>query len=166
MTDPLATRLSSKVALGSYNRILTSDQVFIFEYMLTNLSKNSWIECVKRLSRFLATAKKPKGMRRVKVAIIDDGVDASMSELDGRIAAGKSFSPYANSKDLMSPYFVSSSNHGTCMALLICELCPEVELYVAKLDQREVIGSNQRHITTTSAVEVSISSDEETPIAI
>ncbi|KAH6876438.1 peptidase S8/S53 domain-containing protein [Thelonectria olida] len=82
-----------------------------------------------------------------------DGADASRISLDGKITVGKSFSPYANSNDLMSPYFTSSSNHGTCMAMLICRLCPMVQLSVARLDQRQTMGSNQRHITSKSAAE-------------
>ncbi|KAK1245963.1 hypothetical protein MKX07_005032 [Trichoderma sp. CBMAI-0711] len=114
---------------------------------------NPWIDCVKNLSRFLETSQGSLKIPRVKVAIIDDGVDVSMTGLDEKIAIGKSFSPYANSKDLMSPYFVSTSNHGTCMAYLICELCPMVELYVAKLDQRQSSGRNDRRISIKSATE-------------
>lgn len=89
----------------------------------------------------------------IKIAVIDDGVDGSLLSLDDKIVTGKSFCPYANSTDLMSPYYVSSGNHGTCMATLICKLCPEVSLYVARLDERQAAGSSQRQITTKSAAE-------------
>lgn len=90
----------------------------------------------------------------VKVAIIDDGVDLSPLSLDGTIATGKSFCPYAHSTDLMNSYYVPSGNHGTCMAMLIRKLCPDVKFYVARLDERQVPGSGQRQITAKSAAEV------------
>lgn len=105
-------------------------------------------------ARFLRRAPRAKEEdMAIKIAIIDDGVDGSLLSLDNKIVAGKSFCPYANSTDLMSPYYVSSGNHGTCMATLICKLCPEVKLYVARLDERPGVGSSQRQITARSAAE-------------
>ena len=90
----------------------------------------------------------------VKIAIIDDGVDVSHLSLDGTIATGKSFCPYAHSTDLMNSYYVPSGNHGTCMATLIRKICPEISFYVARLDERHVPGSGQRQITAKSAADV------------
>ncbi|KAK4450515.1 hypothetical protein QBC34DRAFT_493784 [Podospora aff. communis PSN243] len=117
-------------------------------------SENAWIECVSNFSRFLRRAPhaQDKDMP-IKIAVIDDGVDGSLLSLDDKIVTGKSFCPYANSTDLMSPYYVSSGNHGTCMATLICKLCPEVSLYVARLDERPGAGGSTRQITTKSAAE-------------
>jgi hypothetical protein len=95
----------------------------------------------------------------VKIAVIDDGVDASLVSLDGKIAVGKSFCPYANSSELIGSYYAPSGNHGTCMASLICKICPEVSLYVARLDERISPASNpgssssSRQITAKSAAE-------------
>ncbi|RFU79743.1 intracellular serine protease [Trichoderma arundinaceum] len=91
--------------------------------------------------------------RPVKIAIIDDGVDASLASLDDKIAMGESFCPYPNSTDLVSPYYVPSGKHGTCMAALICKICPHVKLYVARLDERPAVGSGQRQITIKSAAD-------------
>ncbi|KAF4928445.1 Intracellular serine protease [Colletotrichum fructicola] len=115
--------------------------------------ENPWIECLVKFSKLMENCPWSSKVRPVKIAVIDDGVDASLLSLDGKIAIGKSFCPYANSSELMSPYFVSSSNHGTCMATLICRLCPMARLYVARLDQRQTLGSNQRHVTAKSAAE-------------
>lgn len=93
-------------------------------------------------------------MRPVRIAIIDDGVDASLEIFTDRIAIGKSFCPYANSGDLMNSYFVPAGNHGTCMAALVCQICPKVELYVARLEERTVIGTSHRQITAKSAADV------------
>lgn len=94
-------------------------------------------------------------IQAVKIAIIDDGVDGSLSSLENTIAIGKSFCPYANSTELMSPYYVPSGNHGTCMATLISKICPKVKLYVARLDERQPPGSSHRQITARSAADVS-----------
>lgn len=121
---------------------------------LTTGSENSWIDCLSDFAKLLRTAPNAK-KRPVKVAIIDDGVDASLLSLDGKISIGKSFCPYATSTDLLSPYYVPSGNHGTCMATLISKICPEVKLYVARLDERQVPGSSHRQITAKSAADVS-----------
>ncbi|KAK0648271.1 hypothetical protein B0T16DRAFT_444377 [Cercophora newfieldiana] len=117
-------------------------------------TENAWIECVSNFAGFLrrAPGARDKDMS-IKIAVIDDGIDGSLLSLDDKIVTGKSFCPYANSTDLMSPYYVSSGNHGTCMATLICKLCPEVSLYIARLDERQAAGSSQRQITTKSAAE-------------
>lgn len=106
-------------------------------------------------ARLLRTACKQDGssVDPIKIAVIDDGVDASLVSLDGKIATGKSFCPYAVSSDLISPYYVSSGNHGTCMATLISRLAPNVSLYVARLDER-LVGNGQRQIMPKSAADV------------
>jgi hypothetical protein len=91
----------------------------------------------------------------IKIAIVDDGVDASLDILLGKIAGGKSFCPYANSSDLMNAYYVPSGQHGTMMADLICQICPSCRLYVARLDERPSRLDLSRQITITSAAEAS-----------
>lgn len=148
---------------------------------------NEWIDTVTTFSSFLRQAfpQSNKSMA-VKIAVIDDGVDASLVSLDGKIAIGKSFCPYANSSELIGSYFAPSGNHGTCMASLICKICPEVSLYVARLDERISSASNpgsssssssSRQITAKSAAEairwatscdvdiISMSWTIETPVA-
>lgn len=105
-------------------------------------------------SQLLCTTPGARHIGPVKIAIIDDGVDASLISLDGKIAIGKSFCPYANSTDLMSPYYIPSGNHGTCMATLIGKVCPEVSLYLARLDERTTVGSSHRQVTAKSAADV------------
>ncbi|KAI0909909.1 hypothetical protein F4823DRAFT_592558 [Ustulina deusta] len=69
---------------------------------LTENREHSWIDCVSNFAKLLRTAPASSNTRPVKVAIIDDGVDASLLSLDSKIAIGKSFCPYVNSTDLMS----------------------------------------------------------------
>lgn len=88
----------------------------------------------------------------IKIAIIDDGVDTALDPFEDKIESGAEF-PDQYGGDVMKPYFVSSSHHGTMMAYLILKLCPRAKLYIAKLDQR--IGTHGRqHITPNSAAEV------------
>ena len=121
---------------------------------------------MKNFSGFLSRAypepnesgaiKTPKhdDLMRIKIAIIDDGVDANFDFLDGRIAIGKSFCSYANSSELIGSYYVPTGNHGTCMASIISSICPEVSLYVARLDERVSQRSRSNaQFTTKSAAE-------------
>ncbi|KAK3356686.1 hypothetical protein B0T25DRAFT_603209 [Lasiosphaeria hispida] len=59
----------------------------------------------------------------VKIAIIDDGVDASLDIFKGKIAGGKSFCPNPTSADLTNAYYAPEGKHGTMMANLICRIC-------------------------------------------
>lgn len=115
-----------------------------------------WISQVRKFSNFMGSI--PRDLRGkiapVKIAIIDDGVDASLEFLLGKIAGGKSFCPYASSSDLMNAYYVPSGQHGTMMADLICKICPSCRLYVARLDERPGRSDSTRHITIDSAAEV------------
>lgn len=90
----------------------------------------------------------------IKIAIIDDGVDASLDFLVGMIGGGKSFCPYASSSDLMNAYYVPSGQHGTMMADLITQICPPCRLYVARLDERPRRSDSGRQITIESAIKV------------
>ncbi|KAL6831797.1 hypothetical protein V8C40DRAFT_159755 [Trichoderma camerunense] len=114
-----------------------------------------WISQVKEFSRFMRNIprKEREGIAPIKIAIIDDGVDASLEFLVGQIAGGKSFCPYASSSDLMNAYYVPSGQHGTMMADLICQICPSCRLYVARLDERPSRSDSTRQITMASAAE-------------
>jgi hypothetical protein len=89
----------------------------------------------------------------VKIAIIDNGVDVALDILDGKIAWNKLFCPYPNSTDLMSAYSVPSGEHGTNMAIIICQICPKCRLYVARLEERPTMDG-KREIMAKSAAEV------------
>jgi Subtilase family len=88
---------------------------------------------------------------RIKVALIDDGVDGLNAELSRSIDAGQTFSE--RTKHNYNSYFTSSKGHGTIMAMLIRKICPNVRLYVAKLNE-ENTGRNTFSITASSAVKV------------
>lgn len=92
--------------------------------------------------------------KKIKVALIDDGVDASHAKLSHNIHHGISFvTPQSGQHNVPSSYYASSSGHGTLMASLITFACPWVELYVAKMNDGSV--KHKRAFTATSAAEVS-----------
>lgn len=91
-------------------------------------------------------------IKPVKVALIDDGVDgAAFSE---NIKCGESFCGRNGPHNELYNYWMPTGCHGTQMASLICEVCPEVELYVARIQDIEV-GRN-RQLDAESAVKVNL----------
>lgn len=92
---------------------------------------------------------------RVKIAIIDDGLDSSLYIIDRthcRVVAGQSFC--TSYSGYTSNYYVPSGNHGTQVASIICQICPEVDLYIARLDEQYTRSGN-RVINPASAEKVS-----------
>ncbi|KAI1320047.1 peptidase S8/S53 domain-containing protein [Xylariaceae sp. FL0255] len=75
----------------------------------------------------------------VKIAIIDDGIDATVSDLQRKIVGGATFCPYPHSDNLVNSYF------------LICRLCPDVQLYVARLEELPSSSGSGRRVTARSA---------------
>lgn len=92
--------------------------------------------------------------RSVKVALIDDGVDGTHRVLGSNIRAGKSFCVGTGPHNPVYSYFMPSGCHGTQMASLIRDVCPRVELYVARL--QEMGGGGTRTLTAESAIKVGI----------
>lgn len=135
--------------------------------MLTSdISVPDWIKSVQNFSSFINHGCRMQSRKNpvdpIKIAIIDDGMDATVSSLQSRIAngAGESFCFYPNSQELVSSYYVPSGTHGTRMAQLICDLCPEVQLYIARLEELPSPNGIGRRFTARSAAMVSLSSFE------
>lgn len=113
---------------------------------------------MEEFSDFLLTAERnadpPYQLPRpVLVAVIDDGVDINEASVQSRVIGGRSFCHRNEDQNLNQPYYVSSGGHGTAMAGLICKLCPNVKLFVLKLDVK-VDASGGRAITAKSAAKV------------
>lgn len=89
----------------------------------------------------------------VKVALIDDGVDGSHWMFGKNIKDGISFCTSSDHHQHVYNYWVPSGCHGTQMASLIQKVCPQVELYVARLQDGH--KGNTRLIDPASAVKVS-----------
>lgn len=94
----------------------------------------------------------------VEVALIDDGADITrpdLSDLKGKKFPGKSFCYYQEGTTWrVSPYWDSSSGHGTLMARLIHKICPSAVIHVIKLQTFEVENSNKLQINPDSAIKV------------
>ncbi|KAK6330871.1 hypothetical protein TWF718_003068 [Orbilia javanica] len=114
-------------------------------------SEHAWLKTMDHFVECILQLLPEDPKKDIKIAVIDDGVDASLESVKGKIASGNSFCPYPNSNDLISSYFVpSSTSHGTIMADLICRICPRVKLYVARLDEGYALHG-KRQITAKSA---------------
>ena len=93
---------------------------------------------------------------KVKVAIIDDGVKSSVNGLDDLIERGESWVEQATPKHRYSPYTTSSRGHGTVMAYYIRRVCPNVSLYVAKLNPQIIQGRVTFTIESATKVDISV----------
>ena len=156
-------RQTSRIPRYLSNSEFHSTRNHYHPYLAQRLSVNStsrevhWIRDVSQFAVFMGNI--PKTQRSeippIKIAIIDDGVDASLDILLEKVVGGKSFYPYVNSSNLLNAYYVPSGQHGTMMADLICRICPSCLLYVARLDERPSRLDLSRQITTKSAADAS-----------
>ena len=93
---------------------------------------------------------------KVKVAIIDDGVKSNVNKLDDLIERGESWVKQATPNHRYSPYTTSSRGHGTVMAYFIRRVCPNVRLYVAKLNPQVIQGRVTFTIESVTKVDISV----------
>ena len=121
--------------------------------------RHRWLNTVTRFASVIQTLvsdlKDQNALREdVKIAVIDDSVDAEEHYLYSRIATEGWPPDHCEDSGLfLSTFYTSSGGHGTKMARLITEVCPAVKLYVAKLEQKATKdGSGQ--FTAKSAAEV------------
>jgi hypothetical protein len=113
---------------------------------------DKWMSCVDKSSTWIGTAidVDTNPGSRIKVAIIDDGVDASHEGLSAPIKTGITYCPANRGQPTPSAYYASTNGHGTLMATLIETACPFVEFYIAKLDD------SGGRLTPSSAAKVSV----------
>ncbi|KAK3940099.1 hypothetical protein QBC46DRAFT_385990 [Diplogelasinospora grovesii] len=116
----------------------------------SDLMDNAWFSDMEAVLACVRRMEPPR--KQLSIAIIDDGIDASLGIFDDKIAWGASFCSQLGLEDSVAPYFVSSGHHGTLMGALILRLCPGAKLYIAKLDER-YSSNGGRHITAKSAAE-------------
>ncbi|KAI0549771.1 hypothetical protein F4679DRAFT_595566 [Xylaria curta] len=126
-----------------------------------NLSAHRWLNCMDTFADEIQNVKTPltkhdELRRDITVALVDDGVNVDMPTIAGKVIGGATFDhwdPYENGP---SPYFVSTSGHGTVMADMICRVCPTAKLSVYKLEthsSESSMNGSQTHnqIVTKSA---------------
>ncbi|PNP59103.1 hypothetical protein THARTR1_01351 [Trichoderma harzianum] len=104
------------------------------------LKANKWFHCVNEASARVQDSDLV-GSQNIKVALIDDGVDASHWILRNNIKEGITYcTSTSNNSHIPSSFYSSATGHGTLMATLICDICPGIDLYVAKLDDQNSGG--------------------------
>lgn len=116
--------------------------------------RHKWLTCMDEFADFIQNVDLPRPLYEpVTIALIDDGVDINEQSLHSRIIGGRSFCSRDRFQNLNKPYYVTSGGHGTVMATLICRVCPNVQLYVLKLDEH-MSEHSTRQITAESAAKV------------
>ncbi|TEY48074.1 hypothetical protein BOTCAL_0298g00150 [Botryotinia calthae] len=81
---------------------------------------------------YLKDEKLPPALRKdIQVALIDDGADFMHKAIADKLDGGRSFD---SSKGIPVPYHGSTTGHGTYMAYMIRRICPQVKIYVCKLN--------------------------------
>lgn len=65
----------------------------------------------------------------VKVALIDDGIDPEKTRF--KVHEGRTFDETGDTG--LDNYYVDHGRHGTVMGRLISMMCPNVQLYVARI---------------------------------
>ncbi|ROW06250.1 hypothetical protein VPNG_08109 [Cytospora leucostoma] len=128
---------------------------------------HKWMQCMEN---FAEEFRQIKGIHEkqmdpllnpVTVALIDDGTDITLPELQVRTSPrdrsyrsfpGKSFDQFQGGWRV-SPYWVSSGGHGTIMARLIHKVCPSAVIYVIKLMTQRTATSDKLQIEPKSAIQ-------------
>ncbi|KAI1213091.1 uncharacterized protein F4807DRAFT_471577 [Annulohypoxylon truncatum] len=117
--------------------------------------RHKWISSMEEFADFLQAAERniepPLILKHpITIAVIDDGVDINDQSIQSRIIGGRSFCHRDEEQNLNQPYYVSGGGHGTAMARLAAKVCPNVRLYILRLDEY-FIEPGRRQITAKSA---------------
>lgn len=113
-------------------------------------------EFVSYFRQIRALRDRDPSLKPIEVALIDDGTDITHPDLKGMKISGKSFHHYVEGSTFrVSPYWDSSSGHGTLMARLIHRMCPSAIIHAIKLQTFVGDGSTKLQINPDSAVQVS-----------
>ncbi|RSL61222.1 hypothetical protein CEP53_005192 [Fusarium sp. AF-6] len=127
-----------------------------------SVDPHRWMQCMENFAEHfrqipaLRDRITDPSLEPVEVALIDDGADITrpdLSDLKGKKFPGKSFCYYQEGSTWrVSPYWDSSSGHGTLMARLIHKICPSAVIHVIKLQTFDVENSNKLQINPDSAI--------------
>jgi len=90
--------------------------------------------------------------RNIRVALLDNGVDGSHAQLEQFITLGISYCGHPGHDGQLNSYWAPSQGHGTQMASLIRDVCPKVDLYVARIQDMEAEHSRQIEIESVIKV--------------
>lgn len=115
-------------------------------------NEDDWLKKMEPFQNFVRVSSqkvKENARTKVKVAILDNG--ASLNSLPSQGLNGGRGETFRVDK---VEYCVGPCPHGTEMVKCIRKLCPDAELYVARLDDSRVAESKQP-FTTESCYKVS-----------
>jgi hypothetical protein len=115
---------------------------------------------MKEFAYFMQVAEEKASLelkRDIVVGLIDDGVDINDPSIQWKtvISGGRSFCYRDKEQNLNQSHYVSGGGHGTTMAKLICKVCPNVKLFVLRLNEFPPLEAGKRQITAESAAKVS-----------
>ncbi|ROV96757.1 hypothetical protein VSDG_05534 [Cytospora chrysosperma] len=132
-----------------------------------HVDPHKWMQCMENFAAAFRQIKdihekqKDPLLSPVTVALIDDGADITLPELQVRPSQrdrahksfpGKSFDDFQEGWRI-SPYWESSGGHGTLMARLIHKICPSADIYVIKLKTQSTAKPNKLQIEPESAIQ-------------
>ncbi|KAI1080675.1 peptidase S8/S53 domain-containing protein [Whalleya microplaca] len=120
------------------SEIFSSKRSFFSVYTesrIKTLTLSPWMKCMKDFAGFLRSAKSERPINPIKIAVIDDGINMGLDIFHNRVQSGESFYRFSNISGRCGSYYVPSGPHGTLMAQLICEVCPQVKLFIAQLEE-------------------------------
>ncbi|KAK6542308.1 hypothetical protein TWF694_006268 [Orbilia ellipsospora] len=113
-------------------------------------SKSQWVdrlknfrECIQKAIDEDRTPRILKNLPTVKVAVLDDGINFDVVAPEC-ITDAKAFCYKGH------PYCRFDDNHGTITASLVREVCPDVELYIARLDDTKELSRDRFHIKSAA----------------
>ncbi|EGX52377.1 hypothetical protein AOL_s00043g166 [Orbilia oligospora ATCC 24927] len=113
-------------------------------------SKTQWIDKMENFRNCIQRAIDPdrsqpilKNFPTIKVAVLDDGVNF---ETVPPICI-KDAKAFCHKGHL---YYRFDNNHGTITASLVREVCPDVELYIARLDDTKELSRDRFHIRSAA----------------
>ncbi|KAG0131236.1 hypothetical protein HOY82DRAFT_560245 [Tuber indicum] len=108
----------------------------------STLQTQTWTKHMDTFVSFIVNIPADKE-RKIRVALIDNGVDGSYSRLGQIIKLGTSHCSHPHRHGQLNNYCTPSKSHGTQMASLISQICPKIELYVARILDMEAEDSRQ-----------------------
>ncbi|KAF4968448.1 hypothetical protein FSARC_4142 [Fusarium sarcochroum] len=153
-TSKAQTNESKDQPLPSPSLVRTLDSPL--EHPEQSVDRYRWMDC---MTDFAAQFKKIESstdnitgptLSPVEIALIDDGFDITHPDFEdaaGSKFRGKSFHHYQDGSIWrVSPYYDSTSGHGTLMARLIHKICPSAIIHIIKLQTLRVENQPNHYV--------------------
>ncbi|KAL7785168.1 hypothetical protein V8C37DRAFT_420238 [Trichoderma ceciliae] len=134
-----------------------------------NFAASQWLDSVYKFAQvfksfwFKMSTEFNKMDKDVVVALIDDGVDAYLPSISGRVIGGKSFD---YKFERVPPYYVSEYGHGTVIASMVMELCPLAKLYPIRIETEMSEGGERTIVSKSAALAIEAALDKNATIIL